>query len=60
MSDDVDSRLAAAKERLEDIEKRIGRFMPKVKTRDGVKRGQWRSDHAFIRGDGRGKTRRKA
>lgn len=39
------------RERLEEIERRIGRYLPNVTVRDGVKRGEWRSDYPRITSD---------
>jgi hypothetical protein len=38
-------RLAAARGRLADLERRIGPFMPKPVVRSGVKRGEWHSGY---------------
>jgi hypothetical protein len=43
-------RLEEGKKRLADIERRIGPYMPKIRVREGVKRGEWRSDNTVIRG----------
>jgi hypothetical protein len=50
-SQDKDKRLEEGKRRLEDIERRIGRFMPKVVSKEGVRRGEWRSDYPLVTGD---------
>jgi hypothetical protein len=49
MSDATEQRIEDAKSRLADIERRLRPFMRKPVVRDGVKRGEWRSDTGFIR-----------
>ena len=51
-------RIEEGKKRLEEIERRVGRFMPKGTMKEGVKRGEWRSDYPLIT-DNHPKERRK-
>ncbi|HVM81256.1 MAG TPA: hypothetical protein VMU06_19705 [Stellaceae bacterium] len=44
-------RIKKGRERLEEIERRIGRFMPHHTSKDGVKRGEWRSDYPHLTAD---------
>jgi hypothetical protein len=44
-----EARLAAGRQRLEDIERKLAPYMPKKRVREGARRGEWRSDSSFIR-----------
>jgi hypothetical protein len=49
MTESGKAKLEEGKKRLTDVEKRIGPYMPKIKTRSGVKRSEWRADNTAIR-----------